>query len=112
MVSLLISCKEQQVDPRKTYNYHVFLRPQDGGREFYAASTVGLGSCSIIGRRVLKERFAKELQGKKANIICCWRTKGSDCQEEHRYEYKNVPYDEWKNDPKYHIKPKRKRYFK
>lgn len=111
-VVFFFGCKEEEVDPRKKYKYNVFLRMHDSNRAFYAGSTVGLGSCSIVGRRSLAERSSHELAGGGWEIVCCWRTKGSQCKEEHNYKDKDVPYEEWKRNKKYHHAPKRQYFFK
>lgn len=111
-IFLLSACSDKEPDPRKKYKYHVFVRLKDTPREFYAGTTIGLGSCAIIARRVLQERAPYELSGDGWHVICCWWTKESQCQEEHRYQDKNVPYKEWKNNPKYHHIPERQYFFK
>ncbi len=109
----LFGCEEEkQPDPRKKYNYHVFLRSFDDKKVFYTGSTIGLSSCGIIGRRALAERKTQELAGKEWEVICCWYTKPSQCNEEHHYQDKNIPYEEWKNDLKYHPKPSRSYVFR
>ena len=109
---LLVGCKEENIDPRAKYKYHIFVRQKASSRAFYAGTTVGLGSCAIIGIRTLVERVPHELRGYGWKVVCCWWTKTSQCQEEHDYKYKDVPYEEWIKDPKYHRVPKRQHFFK
>lgn len=112
-VLLLSGCLEDEApDPRKKYTYHVFIRADDASQAFYAGTTIGLGSCAIIGRRTLLERAGYELAGNEWRIVCCWETKSSQCQEEHRYQDKDIPYEEWKRNPEYHITPWRQYFFK
>ena len=111
-ITLLFGCLEDaKPDPRKKYKYHVLLRDSSGNQAFYAGSTIGLASCSIVGRRALRERAKHELAGKEWGIVCCWYTDGK-CLEEHHYQDKDVPYEEWNANPKYHIKPLRQVLFK
>ena len=110
---LLQGCKEEEKpDPRKRYKYNVFLRIPGSQRAFYANSTIGLGSCAILGRRTLLERASHELTEGNWEVICCWWTENSECQEEHRFQDKDIPYEEWLKDPKYHHIPERQYFFK
>ncbi|MDB2414472.1 hypothetical protein N9W34_01725 [Rickettsiales bacterium] len=115
LVFLLTSCGEEKPDPRKKYKYNVLIREVRSPdfryqyRTFYAGTTIGLASCGIIGRKAMKERYPHELVDGEWKIVCCLDQGGYNCKEEHRPGDYSVPYDEWLNDPKSHIKPRRKK---
>lgn len=113
---VLISCEEASEDPRAQYRYNVLIREVQkkgqhfGGQLFYAGTTVALGSCGIIGRRAILERTPHELEGGDWEIVCCWHTKKSMCQEEHNHEDQSMPYEVWLKNPGSRKKAQRERF--